>query len=139
VVEFQGKVTGIWFNFIEESPELGSVCLRLPTSEEYEEIRNLTVKPGKPDYHRGQRYETEKTNEILSRKLSLRKFIVDWKEVSLDGQVMDCTDENKEKMIKVQDFQLFIGVCIEKLVDGNKTIEEARVKNSGSSVNGDSA
>ena len=139
MINFESEVKGTWFDFDEENPNLGGVCLRLPTSDEYDEIRRLTIKPGKPDYHRGQRYETEKTNEKLSQKLSLRKFIVDWKEVSLDGQPLDCTDENKEKMMKIQDFQLFVGSCIEKLADSNKTIEEARVKNLPSSVDGDAA
>lgn len=137
MIDFKSEVQGTWFNFVEENPELGGVCLRLPSSAEYDEIHRLTVKPGKPDYHRGQRYETEKTNEKLSQKLSLRKFIVDWKGVQLDGQPMDCTNENKEKMIKVQDFQLFVGDCIEILVDGNKTLEGARVKNSETSADGD--
>lgn len=136
MIDFKSEVKGTWFYFVEENPELGGVCLRLPTSAEYEEIHRLTIKPGKPDYHRGQRYETEKTNEKLSQKLSLRKFIVDWKGVQLDGQPLDCTDETKEKMIKIQDFQLFVGDCIEKLVDGNKTLEAARVKNEPNSPDG---
>ena len=137
-MKFEKEIKGKWFYFIEENPELGGICLRLPTSAEYDDIRRLTVTPGKPDYHRGQRYETEKTNEKLSHKLSLRKFIVDWKEVELDGQPMDCTDENKEKMIKVQDFQSFLGDCIEKMVESNKTIEEARLGNADSSPDGSS-
>ena len=138
MINFETKVSGTWFYFDENNHDLGGICLRLPTSAEYEDIRDLTVKPGKPDYHHGQRYETEKTNERLSRKLSLRKFIVDWKGVSLDGAEVECTNENKEKLVKVNDFQLFLGECIEKMVEGNKTIEEARVKNSESSLNGDS-
>lgn len=138
MIDFKSEVKGVWFNFVDESPDLGCICLRLPTSAEYDDIHRLTVTSGKPDYHRGQRYETEKTNEKLQAKLSLRKFIVDWKGVSLDGQPMDCTDENKEKMIKVQDFQLFVGECIEKLVEGNKTLEAARVKNLETLPSGDS-
>jgi len=137
MIDFKSETKGIWFYFVEENPDLGSVCLRLPTSAEYEDIRRLTVKAGKPDYHRGRRYETEKTNESLQIKLSLRKFIVDWKEVSLDGQPMDCTDANKEKMINIQDFNLFVGECIDKMVETNKTLEAARLKNSASSVHGD--
>lgn len=136
MIDFKSEVKGVWFYFVEENPDLGGVCLRLPSSMEYEDIRRLTVKAGKPDYHRGRRYETEKTNERLQTKLSLRKFIVDWKEVSLDGQPMDCTDENKERMIKIQDFNTFIGDCIEKMIETNETLEEARLKNSGSSADG---
>ncbi len=137
MIDFKSEVKGTWFYFVEENPKLGGISLRMPTSAEYDDIRRLTVRVGKPDYHRGQRYETEKTNEKLSQKLSLRKFIVDWKGVQLDGQPLDCTDDNKEKMIKVQDFQLFIGDCIERLIDGNTTLEAARLKNSGTSADGD--
>ncbi len=135
-MKFQDEVKGEWFYFIEENPELGGVCLRLPTSAEYDDIRRITVTSGKDVFHRGQRYETEKTNEKLQAKLSLRKFIVDWKEVELNGQSMSCTDENKERMIKVQDFQSFVGECIEKLVDKNRTLEEARVKNESNGSDG---
>ena len=138
MIDFKSEVKGVWFYFDEDNHDLGGVCMRLPTSAEHEEIERLTVRPGKPDYHRGQRYETEKTNEKLHIKLSLRKFIVDWKGVSLDGQELECNNDTKEKMIKVQDFQSFIGKCIDKMVEGNKTIEGARVKNLRSSADGDS-
>lgn len=138
MIDFKTDNKGTWFYFDEDNHDLGSVCLRLPTSAEYEEIQKLTVRPGKPDYHRGVRYETEKTNNKLQTKLSLRKFIIDWKGISLDGQELECNNDAKEKMIKVQDFQSFIGKCIEKMVEGNKTIEAARVKNLGSSADGDS-
>jgi len=138
MINFSSKNEGTWHFFVEDNHDLGGVCLRLPTSAEYEDIQRLTVKSGKPDYHRGVRYETEKTDTKLQAKLSLRKFIVDWKGVSLDGQELECNNDTKERMIKVQDFQLFVGGCIEKMVEGNKTIEAARVKNLESSVDGDS-
>lgn len=140
MINFNSKNEGVWFYFDEDNQDLGGVCLRMPTADEYDSIRSLTVKPGKPDYYRGQRYETEKTNEKLSQKLSIRKLIVDWKGVGLDGNIMECNDDNKEKMMNLPnpDFRLFIGECSEKLVDGNKTIEEARAKNLNASPSGDS-
>lgn len=137
-MKFDSKNEGTWFYFLEENHEEGGVCLRLPTPAEYEEIQGITVHPGKTDYHHGVRYETEKVNKKLQTKLSLRKIIVDWKEVSLNGEKLDCTNDNKEKMIKIQDFQLFIGECSKKLVEGNRTIEAARLKNSESSADGGS-
>ncbi len=137
MINFKSENKGTWFYFDEDNHDFGGICLRLVTAAEYDDIRRLTVKAGKPDYHRGQRYETEKTNSRLSMRLSLQKFIVDWKEVSLDGILMECTNENKEKMTKVNDFQLFLGECIDKLTEGNKTLEEARVKNLEDIVGGD--
>ena len=127
MIDFNSKDEGTWYYFIEGRPE--SICLRLPTSEEYAHIHNVTVSPGKTDYHRGVRYPTEKTDDKLSEKLSLRKFIVDWKGIGLDGIEMECNDKNKEKMMKIADFRTFVGKCIEKMVEENKTIEEARAKN----------
>lgn len=137
MLDFKTKDEGTWFYFIEDRSE--SVCLRMPTADEYEDIQRLTVKPGKPEYHRGHRYETEKTDDKLSERLSLRKFIMDWKGIGLDGTEIECTNENKEKMMKITDFRMFVGECIEKMVEENKTIEEARAKNLNDSLDGDSA
>lgn len=137
MIDFKSKVTGTWFYFDEDNQDLGGICLRMPTSAERDDIERLTVKPGKPDYHRGQRFETEKTDKKLAYKLSLRKFIVDWKGVSLDGKPVECNDDNKEKLVKVNDFSLFLGNSMEELMEGNATIEEARVKNLETSPSGD--
>ena len=136
-MKFEAENKGEWFYFIEEDHDAGGVCLRFPTADEYESIQALTVTEGKPDYHRGVRYPTEKVNKKLALKMSIRKFIVDWKNIQLDGVDVDCTPENISKMIKVHDFQLFVGDCLEKLTDTNKTIEAARVKNLETSVDGD--
>jgi len=139
MIDFKSDNSGTWFYFDDNNPDLGGICLVLPTSADYDAIKKLTVRPGKPDYHRGQRYETEVTNEKLSEKLSLRKFIVDWKGVSLNGIPVKCTDENKEKLMKVNDFRIFVGDCIGKLTESNKTIEAARLKNLETSADGDVA
>ncbi len=136
MIDFKTENEGTWFYFDDNDHDAGGVCLRLPTPAEYESIQSITVKPGKPDYHRGVRYETEETNTKLQTKLSLRKFIVDWKGVSLDGAELGCDNDAKEKMIKVLDFRTFIADCMEKLTDGNKTLEEARVKNLEPSADG---
>lgn len=129
---------GVWFHFDEENQDLGGICLRMPTADDYDEIEELTVKEGKPDYHRGVRYPTKKTNEKLATRLQSRKLIVDWKGVSLEGTKVECTNENIDRALKIQDFHSFVGDCIEKLLEGNKTIEAARLKNFENSPNGDS-
>jgi len=62
--------------------------------------------------------------------------ITDWKEVALDGQQLECISENKVKMMNVIDFVKHVVESLEKLVETNKTLEEARVKNLPSSSNG---
>lgn len=136
MINFQSENKGVWFYFNPENEEMGGICLIRPSVEDYDEIKALTVSAGKPDYHRGQRYETEKTNEKLTRKLSLRKFIVDWKGVKIDGKEIKCTNENKERLVKIQDFNLFFGECLDKLCDTNKTLDKAKLKNSGTSQDG---
>jgi len=138
MIDFKSDVKGIWFYFDKDNHDLASVCLRKATFSDYDEIRNLTVTPGKNDYHKGARYETEEINEKLQRKLSFRKAIVDWKGISLNGKVLDCTDDNKDKMMEFPDFRDFVGDCIIELSESNKTLEAARLKNSPSSANGNS-
>ena len=46
--------------------------------------------------------------------------------------------ENKVKMMKVIDFVKHVVDSLNELVDINKSLEEARLKNSGSSSNGSS-
>ncbi len=138
MIDFKSEVKGVWVYFDGDNQDLGGVCIKETTSAESDDIRRLTVTAGKPDYHRGQRYETEQTNKKLQLKMIWRKLIVDWKGVSLDGQKLECNDKNKEKMMTVRDFQIFVGGYVEKANEGNKTIEAARVKNSGTSPSGDS-
>lgn len=137
MIDFKNENTGTWCPLIEGYE---AICLRMPNAKEWDDIHRLTVKPGKDVFHRGQRYETEKTDEKLSQKLSLRKFIVDWRGISLDGVEIECTDENKEKMMNLPnpDFRIFVGECLDKMVDKNKTIEAARAKNLNDSLDGDS-
>lgn len=137
MIDFKSDIKGVWFYFDEDNHDLASVCLRKSTFSDYDEIRRLTVRPGKTDYHRGARYETEKTNEQLQRKLSFRKAIVDWKGISLKGKILDCTDDNKDKMMEVPDFRDFVGDCIVELSESNKTLEAARLKNSETLLDGD--
>jgi len=137
MLEFKTKDEGTWFHPIKGGPD--GVLLRKPTIDEYDSIKVLTKQSTDVDYHRGQRYETERVDIELSAKLSLRKFIMDWKGISLDGVELECNYDNIEKMMLITDFRTFIGESIEKLVDENKTIEAARAKNLKGSLDGGSA
>ena len=130
--EFSSKNEGTWFYFDPDHEELGGVCLRELTTDEYERIEKLTVKHRKK-FKRGIAFDDIETDEKLASKLRWDWCIVDWKEVSLDGIVLECTTDNKVNMMKVLDFIKHVANSIEELTETNKSLEEARLKNSGSS------
>ncbi len=139
MIDFKTEVSGTWFYFDKDNHDLASVCLRMPTMDERDAINAIVINKGKDVFHKGQRYETETTDKKLAYKLSLRKFIVDWKGISLAGKVMDCDDKNKERMMRVNDFFMFVSGHLDDLIDCNGTVEAARVKNLETSPDGDSA
>lgn len=134
--KFSSENLGTWFYFDSTNETAGGVCLRLPTEEEYRHIDRLTLLSSKKKAIKGILYDDIKRNEVLETKLRWRVMIADWKEVYLDGQLLDCTDENKDKMRKVNAFKLFVGDKIDKLIDTDEALKEALAKNSGSSSNG---
>jgi len=132
---FDSSNVGTWFCFDPANERLGGVCLRELTTDESEKIERMTVKKRKK-FRRGIAYDDSETNEKLASKLRWDFCITDWKEVNLDGKSLDCTVENKVKMMNVIDFVKHVVESLEKLVDTNKTLEEARVKNLPSSSDG---
>ena len=133
--QFNSANTGTWFYFDSTNEKLGGVCLRELTTDEYNQIERLTVKKTKK-IKRGVPYDDIQTNEKLASKLRWDFCITDWKEVNLDNQLLECTIDNKVKMMKVTDFVKHVVDSLEKLVEMNETIEEARAKNLPSSSNG---
>jgi len=95
----------------------------------------LTVKSRKRVI-RGVLVDDSKVNEKLAWRLRWDFCIVDWREVSLDGQQLECTTDNKVKMMNVTDFVKFVVDSLETLVETNKALDEARLKNSENSSNG---
>jgi len=135
MINFNSDNSGTWFYFDEADHDAGGVCLRECSSEKYEEIERLTVKH-KKKVKRGIAYDDPDVNESLANKLRWDYCIVDWKGIQLDGQTMACTKENKWKLVKVTDFLKFVATCLEKLVDTNAALEEARLKNLNGSSSG---
>lgn len=135
MINFSTENEGTWFYFDENNHEAGGVCFRELSTEKYNEIQRLTVKKTKKFKH-GVAYDDEQVNERLADKLRWRYCIVDWKNISIDGNPAECNDENKSKVLKITDFVKFAVDCIEKLTEENKSLEEARVKNSESSPDG---
>lgn len=132
---FSSKNPGTWFYFDPDNEALGGVCLRELSSDEFEKIQRLTVKT-KKKVKRGVVMEDKQVDEKLASKMRWDYCIVDWKEVSLDGQLLECNTENKVKMMKVIDFVKHVVDSLNILVDENKSIQEAALKNSQSSSDG---
>lgn len=131
MAKFSSEKKGTWFYYDPDKPEAGGLCLRLPTEDEKRHIERLTVKHNwKFERGTGRRYDDLKEDEKLAEKLRLDIMIVDWKETYLDGQMLECTKENKVKIMNVSaDFAKFWGESFDELSRQNVTLEEARVKN----------
>jgi len=132
---FDSSNIGTWFYFDPANEELGGVCLRELTNDEVVRIERMTVKKRKK-FRRGIAYDDFDTDEKLASKMRWDFCITDWKEINLDSKPLDCTVENKVKIMNVIDFAKFLVDSLEKLVDTNRTLDEARVKNLPNSSNG---
>lgn len=131
---FNSENPGTWFPYYPDDEDAGGVCLRELSTDEYERIENLTVKVTRK-FKRGQWVEDKKVDERLASRLRWAYCITDWKKTSLDGKELECTDINKVKMMKVIDFVKHVVDSLNELVDANRSLEDARVKNSESSSN----
>jgi len=135
MLSLSSKNEGTWFYFSPDNPELGGVCYRELTPDEHRRIEKLTTKRGKPKFDRAT--HTRIDEPIVDEKLAAEErwdfCIVDWKEVSIDDERLECTRENKIRAMKITSFVKFTVDSLEELVDSNKEFEEARLKNSGSS------
>jgi len=133
--KFSSEDKGTWFWFDEDNHELGGLCLRELSTDEYQRIERMTVKHRKKFSH-GMAYDDSEVDEKLAAKMRWEFCITDWKEVELDNVKLDCTRENKVKMMNVTNFVKFFVDSMNTLVETNTPIEEARLKNSGSSSSG---
>lgn len=135
--KFKTENPGTWFYFNPDDESAGGVCLRELSTDEHDQIERLTVRK-KRKFKHGVSYDDEQVDEKLASKLRWDYCIIGWQEIYLDDHPLECTTENKVKMMKVIDFVKFIVDALNELVDTNKSLEEARVKNSQSSSNGKS-
>jgi len=133
---FNSENPGTWFYFNPDDELQGGVCLRELSSDENRRIAKLTERH-KKKFMRGTLVDDVKVDEELASKLRWHFCITDWKEVSLDGQKLECTNDNKVRMMKVIDFVKHVVDSLETLTEMNRSLEEARAKNlpSGSSDN----
>lgn len=137
MLNLNSKNDGQWFYFDSDNHDAGGVCLRELSPDEHQRIEKLTVNHNwKFQRGTGRRYDDIKTDEKLAERLRWDYVITDWKEVSLDGQVLECTTENKVKVMKVMSFVKFMVDALEELTETNLILDEVRVKNLESSSNG---
>lgn len=129
---FSSANKGTWFYYDPADESLGGVSFREITIDEQQRIENITVKTRKK-FRRGVSYDDVKTDEELASKLRWDFCIVDWTETQLDGQDLDCTCDNKVKMMKVTDFVKFAVDSLSDLVEMNATLKEAQLGNLPSS------
>jgi hypothetical protein len=130
-VNFSTTNDGTWFNFDDDNQELGGVNLRELTFEESRRIEEMTVK-SKPRMQEGKWVTESKTDEKKAMELTFGYCIVDWRNVSLDGETVECNLNNKVKAMKSLDFIKFVTRCLSQLKSQNTAIQEARLKNLGS-------
>ena len=131
---FSSKNEGVWFFFDTDNESLGGVCLRELNPDEYNRIEKITVKHRKR-IMRGVLVDDAQTDDKLASRLRWDYCITAWNNISLDGQVLECTTDNKVKMMNVSDFVKHVADSLGELVETNQSLQEARVKNSESSSN----
>ncbi len=132
---FNSANKGIWFYFDPTNEKLGGVCLRELSTDENNRIEQMTVRHRKK-VMRGVLIDDSVTDEKLASKLRWDFCITDWREIILDGQTLDCTADNKVKIMNVTDFVKHVVDSLERLVQTNRTLDEARAKNLKSSSSG---
>jgi len=135
MANFSKKDEGKWFYFDASDESVGGVKLRLLPPNEEDRIQKLTVTT-KQKPIRGIMVETKTTDEKMKNRLTYDGWIVDWKDVELDGKIMSCTEDNKVTMMEVTDFARFVLESIISLGESNATIEEAKLKNLRNTSNG---
>lgn len=138
MLELKSDNKGTWFHFDPDDPSKGGVRLRELTTEEHLRIEKLTVTV-KRKIRRGAWVEDKKTDERLAAKLRWQFIVVEWKGVSIDGNEVECTQDNIARAMKITDFVKIIIENLEELTEDNATLKEARVKNSQSTSSGNSA
>lgn len=137
MANFNPENPGIWFFFNPDDESEGGVCLRELSIDENDKITRITVRT-KKKFRRGTAYDDVQIDEKLARKMQFDYCILDWKNVQLGGQDLECNSENKVKVMEATDFVKFVADCISELTETNRSLEEARAKNLGSSSDGTS-
>ncbi len=138
MINFENKNEGTWFYVDEKKHDLGGICLRVLSTEEYLSIEKITTKT-KKKFKKGVAYDDVQVDETLASKLRWRYCIVDWSDLQLNGVAIDCDNSNKEAMCKSMGFLSWVADCLEELTEKTTALDEARLGNSSGGSSGASA
>ena len=129
-MKFDTKNEGTWFWFDEDDHEAGGVCLRVCAKADIDKINRLTSTT-KREYKGGNRHEYKVVDEKRADELIWDFCIVDWQGVEVDGIDLECTKENKVRLMNTSvDFVNRIGKWLDQLTEIEGTAEKAEEKNS---------
>ncbi|MCK5601962.1 hypothetical protein KAR91_08840 [Candidatus Pacearchaeota archaeon] len=125
---FSSENKGTWFPFDLDDETAGGITLRELAPDELTRIDKIVTKH-KRKVVAGVLSNIETRDEKLASRLTWDYCIVDWKNVQLDDKQLDCTTDNKVKLMAVLDFAKFVADQISDLVEINETLRETTVKN----------
>src|SRR3990172_2631501 len=144
-------VQGEWFKFfrseIKENGDVmylypeddaGRVCLRIAAPETMDNIQAQTRKKVKEFVHnpktrameRVEYFDQTDAQEKKERELIWDYAIQAWEGIlDKDGEEIQCTTENKLKLMNIPQFARFVGRCLQMISGSNAQAEEAAGKN----------
>ena len=114
---------GIWFYFNDKNHDDGGVSLRSLSISDLTRIEKETVTI-KREFKKVTRrdppqvFEIREVDEEKRMNLQWDAMIVDWKNIEVDGEQLECNTENKVMMMsEYPEFAVFVGEAITKLVE----------------------
>jgi len=111
------KDTGTKFFFDEEDESQGFVVIKLLNTAEIEKIEKSCVKFS-PQAFKGQIRDKRTCDDKKYFELTYDAIILNWDNVELDGEVIECNLANKAKMMRENNlFASFIIDCLAKLTE----------------------
>jgi len=121
---------GAWFNFDDDDPDTGKICVRVLNSGRLAEIRNTTIKTN-VEYRGDKRFEFQDIDHSARDRIIWDYCIVDWVDLVDDDEApIECTTDNKIKLMNEHvGFSLFVESCLDKLNAQNEINSEYSEKN----------
>lgn len=130
IIDIENLNPGTWFDFDEDKPEKGAICVRHLSPEKADDFsEECTTKKRK--FHKGRPYETSDFDKKKYDGKFWDYIIVDWKNLKdKDGTEIPCTAENKYKLVKKSPFFVnLVNNAIDKLEAAEAEFQEATEKN----------